>query len=87
MEEVQGTAACLFILPLLLQDPRSCVQLMRLDAACKRDLALDKTRPPAFTMQRRAMIRQICNVESNDVATVRLKEQLEIHGLNVFLRK
>ena len=51
MEEVQGTAACSFILPFLLHDPRSCVEVMRLDAACKRDLALDKARPPAFTTQ------------------------------------
>ena len=49
MEEVQGLAAFSIILLPLLQDPRSCVQLMRSDAACKRDLALDKARPQAFT--------------------------------------
>ena len=31
MEEVQGTAACSFIPPPLLQDLRSCVQLMRME--------------------------------------------------------
>ena len=45
MEKVNGTPACSSILPPLLQDLRSCVQLMRSDAACKRDLALDKARP------------------------------------------
>ena len=53
LEEVQGAAACSFILPPLLQDLWWCVQLMcpECDASCKRDLALDKTRSPSFMMQ------------------------------------
>ena len=57
LEEVQGATACSFITPPLLQDPRSCVQLMHLecDASCKRDLArdlaLDQSRSPALTGQ------------------------------------
>ena len=50
-EEVQGTAACSFIPPPLLQDSRLCIQLMRSerDAPWKRDLALEKARRSAFT--------------------------------------
>ena len=53
LEKFQGAAACSFIMPPLLQDPRSCVQLMCLecDASCKPDLALDKSRYPVLTPQ------------------------------------
>ena len=54
LEEVQGATACSFIPQPLLQDPRSCVQLMcpECDASCKRDLALDQSRSPALTSGR-----------------------------------
>ena len=92
MEQVQGTAACSLILPHLLQDPWSCVQGMHseCDAPCKLDLAFDKARPQRLLCNDRAMIRQICNVKPEGVATVRSNEllaQLEIDDLNVILKE
>ena len=68
MEEIQGAAACSFILPPLLQDLRSSVQLTfpECNASRKRDLALDKTRSTT-----RVIIRQIFNVKPEDVATIK----------------
>ena len=53
LEEVEGATACSFIMPPLLQDPSSYVQLMcpECDASCKQNLVLDQSRSPALTVQ------------------------------------
>ena len=56
MKKIQWAAACSFILPHLLQDSRSYVQLMfpECNVSCKRGLALDKARSTTFTAQRQS---------------------------------
>ena len=61
LEEIQGAAAYSFILPPLLQDSRSCVQLMfpECNASCKGDLALGKARSTTEPLSdRSAMLSQ-----------------------------
>ena len=93
MEEIQGAAACSFIIPSLLQDSRSCVQLMvpECNASCKSE-TWPLTRPDLQRLRRnnRTIIRQICIVKPEDVATVRsnkLLAQLEIDYLDIILRE
>ena len=90
VKKFQGATACSFITPPLLQDPRSCVQLMcpECDASCKH---WSLTSPDLQRLRRndRVMFRQISNVKPENVA-VRLNKLLaglEIDDLDVILRE
>ena len=81
LEEIQGAAACYFILPPLQTDPM-------LHASETWPLK----RPDLLRLRRndRDMIRRLCNVKPEDVATVRsnnMLDQLEIDYLDEILRE
>ena len=78
---------CLFF-----QDPRSCVQLMCRECMLHESGTWPLTRPDLQRLpcNDRAMIRQTCDVKSENVATVRLNKllaRLEIDGLNIILEE
>ena len=92
MEEVQGTAACSFIPPPLLQDRGPVYISWVRNVMLLVSEAWPLTKPDFQLLQRndRAMIRQICKVKPEDVATFGSNEllaQLEIDYLDVILRE
>ena len=82
LEEVQGATSSSHIPPPLLQDTWPCIQLLRAErhAPCKWNFATDQDEPAAD----RVVIRQICSIKAEDVATVRSSELLAKLGLNDF---
>ena len=90
-EEIQGAAACSFILLPLLPDSRSCVQLKfrECNGSCKRELAIDKAGSTTLTTEplsdRSAMLSQRMWLLSDQTSC--WLNSVEIDYLDVILRE
>ena len=85
LEEVQGATTSSHIPPPLLQDPWPCIQLHASET-----WPLTKTNLQRLHCNDRAMIRQICSIKPEDVATVRSSEllaKLQLEDLDLILRE
>ena len=93
LEEVQGaTTSCHTVPPLLLYNTRGHVYSLRAEchAPCQWNLAVDQDEPAALAAKSRAMIRQICGIKPEGMATVRSSEllaKLELEDLDLILRE
>ena len=90
LEEAQGATTSSHIQPPLLQDLWRCIQLCVRSAMLFASETWLLTKPNLQRLQGndRAMIRQICSIKSEDVATVRSSELLaKLEDHNLILRE
>ena len=88
LEEIQGSVTSSYILPRLLQEPWPCVQLLHAELHASETMPLTKMNLQRLQRNDRAMIRQICSIKPEDVATVRSNKLLvKLEDLDLILRE